>query len=568
MNDFNNRILIIDDEKVVHDNIKLVLCENGNNKQKTNELKRKLFGDRTETANENDTAGMRFEIDSAFQGTDGIEKVERAIEKRSPYALALIDIRIPPGIDGVQTAKEIMKIDPDIQIALITAYSDYSWEDVVNQLGLSSRLFILKKPFEIIEVQQMAFVLTEKWNLSLQNQLKLQTLKESEEKFRNLFETMSQGIVYQDRNGVIVSANPSAERILGLSLAQMLGSELIDARWNAVREDGSDFTGEAHPAMEALKTGRKIEGTVMGVTNPLTNKQLWILINCTPQFRSDQVKPYHVFSTFEDITNLRQTEDELRKYTNHLRELVAEQTANLKYAKEQAESANQAKSEFLANISHELRTPMQAILGFTKLGIERTDSVSRTKLQDYFNTVYSSGKRLITLIDNLLDLSKLEAGKENYHFAEESISSLVSSVLDELTTLLGEKTITVEFRQPEFDDKTILDSAKIMQVLRNLLSNAIKFSRPESRIILAIDDRKDTIHLSVRDNGAGIPEDELETVFDKFTQSSHTKSRTGGTGLGLAICYNIIKDHNGRIWAENNTDGGTTFHFSLPCHRD
>ena len=131
-------------------------------------------------------------------------------------------------------------------------------------------------------------------------------LRKSEEKYRTLFETMAQGIVYQDADGKIVSANPAAERILGLTLDQMQGRTSMDPRWRAIHEDGSDFPGETHPAMVALRTGKEVRNVVMGVFDPKRGKHNWININAVPQFRSGETKPFQVYTTFEDIT-ARQT---------------------------------------------------------------------------------------------------------------------------------------------------------------------------------------------------------------------------------------------------------------------
>lgn len=142
-------------------------------------------------------------------------------------------------------------------------------------------------------------------------------LRESEMKYRLLFETMAQGVVYQDKDGQITFANPAAEKILGLTLAQMQGRASIDSRWNAIHEDGTPFPGETHPAMVALRDGVAVFNVVMGVYNPQTDERHWININATPEFKSGELTPYQVYATFEDITQRMLVEEELRK-TNEL----------------------------------------------------------------------------------------------------------------------------------------------------------------------------------------------------------------------------------------------------------
>ncbi|MBU3915987.1 HAMP domain-containing histidine kinase, partial [bacterium] len=229
-----------------------------------------------------------------------------------------------------------------------------------------------------------------------------------------------------------------------------------------------------------------------------------------------------------------------------------------------AEMGNQIKSEFLANISHELRTPMHGILGFASLGASKIAKSSRDKLLDYFNEIQSCGKSLLALLNDLLDLSKLESGKVEYQFQKGMLSSAVVSVIKEFETITDEKGIEIHFVKPDREKAATFDISKVVQVIRNLLSNAVKFSNADSQVIVEISDIDDTVLLSVRDSGVGIPEEELESVFDKFIQSSKTKTGAGGTGLGLAICKKIIDGHHGSIWAERNPDQGTTFYVSIP----
>lgn len=138
-----------------------------------------------------------------------------------------------------------------------------------------------------------------------------EALKENEEKFRNLFETMAQGAVYQDAKGRITSANAAAERILGLTFSQMIGRTSADPRWKAVHEDGSDFPGKDHPSMAALKTGKKVKNVIMGVFNPKTGKYVWIRINAVPKFREGEKKPYEVYTTLSDITQIKNSQKEV-----------------------------------------------------------------------------------------------------------------------------------------------------------------------------------------------------------------------------------------------------------------
>ena len=241
-------------------------------------------------------------------------------------------------------------------------------------------------------------------------------------------------------------------------------------------------------------------------------------------------------------------------------------------AKKEADDANREKSRFLANMSHELRTPMHAILSFTSLSLKKIDD--KEKLVRFLQNIRTSSLRLTSLLDDLLDLAKLESGKMEPNFIEEDLFTLLEHAQIEVSSLLNDKQITLNINSVQHFE-CMMDHKLMMQVFINLLSNAIKFSRNNSEISIHIKKsneilngtKQDIINISVIDDGIGIPEHELNLVFNKFVQSEKTKSKKGGTGLGLPITKEIIQLHHGEIWAESppmGRDRGTVFFIKLP----
>lgn len=243
-------------------------------------------------------------------------------------------------------------------------------------------------------------------------------------------------------------------------------------------------------------------------------------------------------------------------------------------AKELAEYASEAKSDFIANISHELRTPMHSILGFSELGKMKAESPEKVIM--YFEMIRQSGSRLLDLINDLLDTSKLGAGEYKINKTENDLLPLVDKCEQEMNFLLIEKSIYISLHS-EKEAIACFDSVAICRVINNLMSNAIKYCNSESEIVIEVsienqfeenDESNEVLHFKIRDEGAGIPEKELLTIFDNFSQSSTTKDGAGGTGLGLTISKRIIEAHHGKLWAENSKDkSGVVFHFILPVEQ-
>jgi len=380
-----------------------------------------------------------------------------------------------------------------------------------------------------------------------------QELKESEEKFRILTEHSPLGVaIIKDKSYTYV--NPKFEDICGYTLNDFqtavewrdlvypdlkLKQEVIDV-W--IKDKKETVIGNSRPRSFPIIHKDGSEKTI--------------------HFWPTKLETGEDIISYQDVTDRVNAEQALREHQEQLEEKIKERTKELIIAKEEAERANRLKSEFIANISFELRTPMQAILSYSKLGIERFDRRDNESLVKYFENINISGHRLMIIIDDLLDLSKLQANKMKYDKHEWSIKSFFDDMKAEFATLADEKKLSWQIQ--EIDKVNVsFDADRIKQVVSNLFVNAIGYSNENSIIEVSFEDTSDKLTIAVKDEGVSIPIDELESIFDPFIQSSSTETGAGGIGLGLPICKRIIEDHGGKIWAEENPVGAT-IKFSLP----
>lgn len=248
-------------------------------------------------------------------------------------------------------------------------------------------------------------------------------------------------------------------------------------------------------------------------------------------------------------------------------------------SKQSAEQANKAKSIFLANISHELRTPMHSILSFSMLSLKILDKevseLQSVKLTRYANNINKSGKRLLRLINNLLDIEKLISGKIEFSPKNIDFMKILTAALSEMEGFIMDNKVQVVIDNKCTETTVWAEEHLILQVLINLLSNAVKFS-PEGGIITIciaikwqsndniIDGvNKTFLEVKIKDQGPGVAEDEFNTIFEQFVQSSNIKAGTGGTGLGLTISQHILELHHGKIRVTNLPEKGACFSFAL-----
>ena len=248
-----------------------------------------------------------------------------------------------------------------------------------------------------------------------------------------------------------------------------------------------------------------------------------------------------------------------RLYTDQQHAAQQLQTLNA-----ELECASKAKSDFLASMSHELRTPLNAILGYTELILDEIYGEVPAEIRDVQERVQHSGRHLLRLINDVLDLSKIEAGRMELSPTEYSVQDIVDTVSSALCSLAAEKGLEFVATAQEDIPVAFGDGQRLTQCLMNLAGNALKFTM-RGRVEIWVEHQRETLVYRVADTGIGIPQHQLESIFAEFRQADPTiTGEFGGTGLGLSITKKFVEMHGGRIWVESELGKGSTFFFSIP----
>jgi signal transduction histidine kinase/CheY-like chemotaxis protein len=392
----------------------------------------------------------------------------------------------------------------------------------------------------------------------------LTQVKENEQRLQQFLESIPLGIAIHNLDGTIYYMNQKGRQLLGIVSDEQ--TQYSFAQMNQYYQIYQDHNDRLYP-MEELPISKALLGNKVYLDDLVIkqfDKPLYYEVWATPIYdRHGEI--IYAIAIFQDITQRKQTDSILRDYNQHLETEVKQRTEQLYQAKEVAEVANKTKSLFLANMSHELRSPLNAILGFSQLTL-RSEHLSAEQ-EENLQIIHQSGEYLLSLINNVLDLSKVEAGKVSLNVKNFNLYNLLKEVEQSFQNKVTNQLLRFGMSYtPRVSEYICTDKIKLRQILTNLLSNAFKFTEIGS-IQVTIDQQNYAevarLEFTVSDTGQGIAPEELPQLFQPFHQTQSGKKAKEGTGLGLSISKKFIDLMAGEIRVESEVGKGTTFFFTI-----
>jgi len=375
-------------------------------------------------------------------------------------------------------------------------------------------------------------------------------LRTMEQYFRAAFENSGVAIIIADApDGNIQYINDSVWDFRGKTNARLTGITIEEyiCSWKEFYPDGRQYKGEEMPLARSIISGEVVVGEEV-IVRLDDGSERWALANSAP-IKDENDEIYAAIVAFVDVTERKKAEVIMLE------------------AKTIAEDINIEKSKFLANMSHELRTPLNAVIGFSEMLASKNFGELNEKQERYVNNISSSGSHLLNLINDILDLSKIEAGKMNFHYKYFKAKSTFNEIESILASISLKKQIHIITNIAPEIDEICADPNKFRQIIYNLLSNALKFTPENGNITINASLNVDMIKISVTDTGIGISEEDQKRLFKPFVQIDSSSSREfQGTGLGLSLVKKFIQMHKGTIWLESEVGKGTTFYFEIPVN--
>jgi PAS domain S-box-containing protein len=560
----NNRILVIDDNPEIHADFRKVLCAAAPANGALEIVMAEFFGTKSTVDSQVD-----FQLDFSFQGKEGLEKVQQSLAAGRPYALAFVDVRMPPGWDGVETITRIWEIDSSIQVVICTAYSDYSWQDIIARLGKSDRLVILKKPFDSIEVLQLAHAMTEKWLVTQQARQKLEdlnllvgertrALQESNERLKREMverELAQEALrISEERLAKAFEASPLPVVILRLqdhsyvemnaAFLDVTGYERGELLGRSLWETGVAIEAQSRlEAMGQLMRGQAVRQRECRIA-PKTGEEraalLWIE-------RFELAAGPHLLAVVQDVSEQLKLEVQLR------------QSQKL-----------EAIGHLAAGVAHDLNNILTVVEGHTSLQLAKTqlDADVAWSLQQ----VQSAGQRAAALTRQLLAFGR----KQIMLKRAVSLGTVIGDIASMLRRLIPEH-IDITFGHEPDVPLIFADICNLEQIIVNLVVNA-RDAMPRGGTLAIRTDLAEVspaqaarsqggrpghfVRLTVRDSGEGMSPETLARIFEPFFT---TKEVGKGSGMGLATVLGIIQQHEGWIDAESQLGLGTVFRIYFPA---
>ena len=534
------RILIVDDNPSIHEDFRKILGVKTAAQSHLESVETSLFG-RTEAVVER----HGFRIDSAYQGREAFELVKKSVAEGDPYALAFVDVRMPPGWDGIETLENIWKSAPELQAVVCTAYSDYSWDEMTRRLGQTDNLLILKKPFETVEVLQMAHALAQKWVLGRQAKLRMDDLDQmvrqrtaelhaSEERFSKAFQASPMPLaILRCDDKRFVDANQSFVTLAGHLPEDLLQKSANDLQLWATVSDSPPVLSSDTRLRDKTCLLRRSDGSTRQVvlsTEPLSLGSMPCLLVIV-----------------EDITENLKIEAQLR----------------------QAQKM-EVIGRMAAGIAHEFNNLLTVIQG--DVGLLQSAGPGKIDSHALLEQIMQASQRAATFTRQLLAFSRKQVLQPRVL----NFSELVSRMKKMLGRLIGEK-FEVQVRCANDALSVCADEGGLEQILMNLVLNA-RDAMPEggpieiSAELVALDENAVTANsearagkfvcLRVTDHGSGIMPEVLARIFDPFFT---TKDVGKGTGLGLSTIHGIVQQHEGWVEVVSEVGKGSTFKVFLPA---
>jgi PAS domain S-box-containing protein len=388
-------------------------------------------------------------------------------------------------------------------------------------------------------------------------------LKESEQKYRELVENANSIILHWTRDGRITFLNEFGQRFFGYAAGEIIGRHVIGTIVPAIESDGRDLSRLMEQILlDPVAFERNINENMRRngerVWIAWTNRILW----------DKQGQVAEILSIGTDITELKEAEETIRELNIGLEKRVAERTAELAVAKEQAEAADRIKSAFLASMSHELRTPLNSIIGFTGMVLQGLAGPLNEEQIKQLGMVRGSARHLLDLINDILDISKIEAGQFNIKSENFDLRESIEKTVKIVSPLADKKNIVLHSRIEDNISDMRGDQRRVEQIILNLLSNAVKFTdRGEIHLNCHLDNG--LVTLSVEDTGIGIKPENINMIFEAFRQVDAGTARTQeGTGLGLNITKKLIEMMGGSIHVKSEWGKGSAFTVILPVTKE